>query len=226
MVCPQACISPVCWLSFCPLFIHFSLPFPHYPYTPLHSHHTQPRPVCLWMSILSILWPVMTTATDHTPSTIPMALISWLAAMQSGSTTVPLLWCVCAFTSDCVCAGVFFVLSEKTRLCFVCLFSAYICPICQFVFPFPPRRVLLSDTSRSHASTSKQLLIRLIFIMQSLLSYNYEHVNPIILNFHGFTFKFKEPWCYLKQSLKRNKTYLERVTRTAIIVFIMDFGAK
>lgn len=116
------------FLFFFTLFIHFSLLSSSYYFIPTHtSTHRNTAPPCRSMNVtpVHLVTRVMTTATDHTPSSIPMVLISWLAAMQRGYTAVPLLYrvCECGFvvvTDSCqlVCflfylaKNLFFVFSE------------------------------------------------------------------------------------------------------------------
>lgn len=102
------------FISYSPLPTTYFSAFPSIPTTHTHTY-TQTTPPCQSVNVTPVhpVTRVMTTATNYTPSTIPMALISWLAAMQCDSTTVPLLLCVFEFDWKpvhrvlSVCAGVF-----------------------------------------------------------------------------------------------------------------------
>ncbi len=167
------------WFSFC--FIHFisysfsrsaipsHLLFFHSSPLPLHTHmhthihtyictqHTQTTPPCQPMNVTPVhpVTRVMTTATNNTPFTIPMALISWLAAMQCDQTTVPLL-CVFLHLSGSECSCV--CICVRVRVC-VCYSSANQC--CG-VFLWIWEKPLFSLFSYYHPSWQPQFFLLFI----------------------------------------------------------------
>lgn len=105
IICLAACIIGY-------FFLHFFIPYSLFPrcvllfnfiYSPNQTRtHTQTTPPCQSLNVSPChpVTRVMTNATDYIPSTIPMVLISWLAAMQCDWTAVPLpTW---VFTRVCI----------------------------------------------------------------------------------------------------------------------------
>lgn len=110
------------------LLIYYSLPY-YFVLLPsiLHTHTNNP---CQSVNVIPghPVTGVMTMATNYTPTTIPMALISWLAAMQCDQPSAPLLFCVDAFKwSLCACSA-----------CVHCWFLS-------FIFPVTPKALDMLD---------------------------------------------------------------------------------